>query len=590
MSLEIEDAFKAKAQSASSFLAMNGQGCYIPAYQRYYSWDSENVSRLLEDSLHGLNLLLRREKTISFLGAIIAIHATTYRSVQPIFRSAVPYRVTTIIDGQQRLCTLVMANIVLHDLARRLMPTFKSQSEGCAKWIYEQCEQLLSELFDTFILDLRSGDSVYRYYPRIIRAYEDVWSKRGSQAVYESQISHIIWSYHLHHGNGDDSEFHLAPQGGPEHPNLAANAFRFLQKHISELTREGGKENEFVDLNLAMSSNSFILGIWGYGHEPPESLQHFLTSESDDFRCASFRQLLRIVILARYLNHRTAFTVVTTDNEDDAFDMFESLNTTGEPLTAFETFKPKIIESEGLDNYRTSKSFRLITGIERYLSQFTDARKKEEGTAALLVPFALAETGEKLPKKLRDQRRYLREQYECESMSSLEAKHCFLSRLVHFADFLSDHWRPYVDDGHCFFGGSTVSSEVLLGFRVLQELNHSVVLAPLVRFFAAATEGLGDAKNQHVDDFTECVKAVVSFSLLWRGAKGGTANIDSFYRALMRGGMGPRPPLSLRSASGQFRPPAVVEDVRLYFRNVLTKNKLAKKVEWVHAAAAVPIY
>jgi len=67
MAVDIESIFKATAQSSRSFLMTNGQGCYIPAYQRPYSWSVENVDRLFEDALHGLNLLKKR-KYHKFLG------------------------------------------------------------------------------------------------------------------------------------------------------------------------------------------------------------------------------------------------------------------------------------------------------------------------------------------------------------------------------------------------------------------------------------------------------------------------------------------------------------------------------------------
>ena len=107
-----------------------------------------------------------------------------------------------------------------------------------------------------------------------------------------------------------------------------------------------------------------------------------------------------------------AFTIVTTKSEDDAFDMFEALNTTGEPLTAFETLKPRIIEAETLARYEHSASHQHIKAVEEYLDKFKKAEEKQTATSELLVPFALAETGHKLQKRLSEQRRYLRDEYD----------------------------------------------------------------------------------------------------------------------------------------------------------------------------------
>ena len=65
MAAEIDKIFTATAKSTWSFLIENGQGCYIPAYQRPYSWDSENITRLFEDVIHGIQQISNRPATIS---------------------------------------------------------------------------------------------------------------------------------------------------------------------------------------------------------------------------------------------------------------------------------------------------------------------------------------------------------------------------------------------------------------------------------------------------------------------------------------------------------------------------------------------
>ena len=90
---------------------------------------------------------------------------------------------------------------------------------------------------------------------------------------------------------------------------------------------------------------------------------------SNDQYYEHFCHLLRFLIFTRYLNRRMAVTVVIADNENDAFDMFEALNTTGKPLTAFETFKPKVIEREELSKYKETESYKWMTKIEEYLNK-----------------------------------------------------------------------------------------------------------------------------------------------------------------------------------------------------------------------------
>ena len=59
-------------------------------------------------------------------------------------------------------------------------------------------------------------------------------------------------------------------------------------------------------------------------------------------------------MLAAYVLNRIALTVVQGKDEDYAFTIFESLNTTGEPLTAFETFLPRVVMAEKIQDYQDS--------------------------------------------------------------------------------------------------------------------------------------------------------------------------------------------------------------------------------------------
>ena len=81
MPAQIEKIFSTNAQSAWEFLIETGKGCYIPPYQRPYSWDKNNILRLFEDVLNGIYQITTHPDTISFIGTIIAIHDAEYQTV-----------------------------------------------------------------------------------------------------------------------------------------------------------------------------------------------------------------------------------------------------------------------------------------------------------------------------------------------------------------------------------------------------------------------------------------------------------------------------------------------------------------------------
>lgn len=233
------------------------------------------------------------------------------------------------------------------------------------------------------------------------------------------------------------------------------------------------------------------------------------------------------------MNDRMVFTVVTTESEDDAFDMFEALNTTGEPLTAFETFKPKVIEAEGMQNYETSPSFKFVAEIELYLENFKKAEARQNATSEMLVPFSLSETGEKLQKKLTDQRRYLREQFESNALTNIEDKRGFVQRLAHLSKFMRTVWKAPAGEQIIFRAHQKLDPHTLVGLNVLRETNHHIVVAPLTRFYGELETADDEDVESKFCDFTSAVRASVAFSVIWRSAFGGSANIDSRYRDVL---------------------------------------------------------
>lgn len=591
MAVDIDRVFQATGQSSWQFLTTSGQGCYIPAYQRPFSWGSDNVDRLFEDAIHGLNLLRKRENTISFLGTVIAIHDTKHVTVQPIFKSEMPPKVMTIIDGQQRISTFIMINIAIHDLISKLLPKTSKRSEEHFQWLADQIETLTAALRQTFLIDMTTGDKDYNFYPRLIRSYEDVWSKRKVQAKYNSPVCKLIWEYHLYLTTAEKKPFKFDPlgQGGgrDKHYGAASDIFKHIRKRIKDITGKKWEENDFPELLDIAQTKSFSEAIWGY--DIPNEVVDFVRDEIETPDYDSFAQLFRLLVFSKYLNDRMAFTVVTAENEDDAFDMFEALNTTGEPLTAFETFKPKVIESEGMANYETSSSFTYVKEIENYLENFKKAEEKQRATSEMLVPFALSETGEKVQKRLVDQRRYLREQFESEELTELEEKREFVRRLSDTSVFMKTVWKRPPNERISFTQGKVIDPATETGLNVVRDLNHHIVVAPLSRFFSELRRAKDEEVAEKEKMLVEAAQATVAFSILWRAAFGGAANIDSKYRSILSskidGKYGP-----LASRPKEYVGSVSILNYKKTLEYFLKDMKIGDKDSWVKAVARSPIY
>ncbi|WP_170368869.1 DUF262 domain-containing protein [Ruegeria arenilitoris] len=592
MSVDIESIFKATAQSSWAFLITTGQGCYIPAYQRHFAWSSENVDRLFEDAIHGLHLLQKRDNTISFLGTIIAIHDTKHATVQPIYKTEMPSKVMTIIDGQQRISTFLMINAAISNVTCRLRASFPKKREPAFDWLEEQLQIQEARLKKSLFLDMETGDPDHQHYPRLARAYEDVWSKRESQAKYSSPISRLLWEYFLHLKREPTKIFRYAPKDDNgellPHYRVVSDIFKHIQKRVNDICIKKHEENDFPELLGVIQNTELCEAIWGF--EVPQEVIEFARDGIEEKNYDIFCNALRLILLTKYMSDRMAFTVVTAESEDDAFDMFEALNTTGEPLTAFETFKPKVIEAEGMAKYEKSPSFEYVTQIESYLETFKKAEERQRATSVMLVPFALSETGEKLQKKLADQRRWLRDQFESDVLDKIEDKRGFVRRLSSLSKFLQVVWRRKVDEPLVLRGSNQLLPDTIVGLDVLREIDHSIVAAPLGRFFDVLQTAEDDDVKSRFEDFEAALRSSIAFSVMWRAAIGGTSTtIDTKYRQVLSekidGKYGPlavRPKKHTGSVS--------ISNYKKSLIHFLEKDTIWSKADWVDAVIKQPIY
>ena len=285
-------------------------------------------------------------------------------------------------------------------------------------------------------------------------------------------------------------------------------------------------------------------------------------------------------------------TIVTAKNEDYAFDMFEALNTTGEPLTAFETFKPRVIHCEGLQNYELSKSFEYMNAVEGYLEGFSKTDEKQDATSRLIVAFASAERGEKLSKRLSDQRRFFKDKFD--KLNDGEPKQEFVRHLSHSAIFVQHAWPDEkLANPKLFSADEANTDEVILCLDLLRSFKHTITLGPLIRFYSEIRKADNVSRPMAIKSFIKAAKAIAAFSVLWRASRRGTQNIDTIYRRLMEVGhigVG-MPPLARIINGSEISPAPDAELLRSALASLLAiEGKVETKDDWVKAAARVPAY
>jgi len=190
---DIEHVFTAESKSVFEFLSQDSTGFYIPPYQRPYAWDNDNVARLLEDATSGLERLSEDINSIRFIGTIIAVEGNSVATVTGPMVHDLPRTVITVIDGQQRLCTLSIFNILLHATLTGLLQEVASVKGKAFEWLRVDTQDFLDDISRTFRFFPKKVP-----YPRVIRAYTDQWSRAPTHAIYDSPIARFTRAYIAH--------------------------------------------------------------------------------------------------------------------------------------------------------------------------------------------------------------------------------------------------------------------------------------------------------------------------------------------------------------------------------------------------------
>lgn len=591
--MEIKDIFDSYGRSTWHVLCESGVGYYIPSYQREYTWGKENIQRLFEDTIHGIRLLVDSDDSITFIGTIITIHDSKCQTIDPIVKSQMPKTVYLIIDGQQRMVTLLLLNTILHQQIRLEANRFKTETGPEFSWLCNTALEVCSQLETTYQLDMVYGEGHLKWYPRMIRSLEDSWSREAKTVKYNSPIARYLHGYSSFvRDNPTKAYRYETPEGAPVHVaghKIIKDNSTFIARTIMKICKRRDSETELPEISKIINSKAIQETL--FKNELSDEVKSVLYDISGAKKIEDYKSLFNVILMAKYILERMAVTVVTAKNEDYAFDMFEALNTTGEPLTAFETFKPKVIQSEGLNNFEASKSRAYLNSLEDYLKIYTKAQEKHKATSNLLIPFALAESGSKLSKRLSEQRRYLKEHFD--AFKTLEEKRAFTCHLASLAVFMKNSWPDRSDDPPSILGEDSAHvSQALMCLDVLRASNHYITISPIARFYALYRNSSDNDKPASLIELKKAIMAITAFSILWRASRRGTDQIDSYYRKLMESGfdeIGIPPFARLPKDKPLVKPTSVKLKVAL--RHVLSVyGKISSKEDWVAKVWSLPIY
>lgn len=526
----VENLFKASAANLSGTMSSHAgkAGFKVPNYQRTYDWSEENVKRLLEDCLNGFHYLSlqQSEESYTFLGTIILVSEP---SQEPTFDGTS----LIVVDGQQRLTTLSLLCCALTEHLIRHSKDTGGLSGNVKNWIDEEVKFHLDTLFECVIGTLTERGRSYPY-PRLVRDV-DYRARLPRDTEYRSVIARFLKDFSDYYQNNHEVFKARRSLGDANESRLFKN-YEYIKDQVELALYHGDTSSCELDHEPVQHGHYQRRGMRGLF----EKLA-LIQGEDEQNRAVSdvasrpeIAGLIRLLLFSSYLTKCVVLTRVETESEKYAFDIFDALNTTGEPLTALETLRPKIISFEDdIDGFNGSDSQSHMENIRRHLDDvYTETDKRQRATKELLVSFALYLDGSKLSLNLNSQRGYLRTKYESiphNRSEGVNLKRRFVSSISDVAEFRNCYWGPEAVGRLNSIHQNPVEADTLkLCLSFIWGMNTSMSIPILARYWTKYRED-GDEGS-----FVSAVRALTAFIVLRRSVTGNTGGIDSELRRLMQ--------------------------------------------------------
>lgn len=509
--------FEADAISLNKLYLVNNNsgGFRIPIYQRQYDWDEENIARYFDDILAGLYYKIGDPLSLTFMGTIIILPEETNEKDW----GGKSY---SVIDGQQRLTTCSLIASILHQEINTAIQNQTIQDEELNSWIERESREHLNRLsqliYGKVVL---FGDKTFPF-PRVVR-HNDHRAENKNDAEFPSSIGNYLFNHGLHIHESEKfpyKDFNVSSFLKGDGSEILKRNLAFIQSYINSIKSDNEHEL-FKLLKLTDFEKKNLKSVFlKLENEDPGLPQKF---KDGDLNLLSF---LRLTSFSAYFLNNVIITQVEAKEEKYAFDIFDSLNTTGEPLTAIQTFKPIVIKSIGEEKYVGSEANEYFSAIENYIDQFDSTYKKQSKSKDIIIPFGLYIVGEKLSRNLYQQRRFLKKRYE--SIKSEVNRLAFIKSFANVVEYIDLFWSK--EKAIPQLNGYPDRDIVQVCLKLLFEMDKTLTIPILARFYYSSIE------SNDKQLFTDAVKALTAFTVIRRSMTGNTAGIESIYRGLMNQG------------------------------------------------------
>lgn len=530
-------SFTHSADSLQSFFSQAGRGFYVPYYQRNYSWDEENAEKLVSDIFSGIKRTLTKPNNSIFLGTVI-LHDE--KDVKVGVHTDTPNlltKISNVVDGQQRITSLAMLACVFSHCIANVVAELGNIIDDEFQRLANELDNEQPEIREFFSVEIRKNGAVPRLKPLIIRAGDvtsnpvsDQWTLAGVRTnLYRSNtagfIADFIAENNLNNNVRKDERI--------------SNILDVFKEHIDREINSA----DFALANALLGANGVTDGsLYNFIAYPPDLSN--IQALPDNQQQLLYGGML-LLAACKFLKNSCHLVVIECLDLSLAFDMFQSLNATGTPLTAFEVFKPMIVQLWG-QNYSTTIK-PVVDRIERVFEEESTASGKEELTDKVIVSSALVYNGEIISKRFSDERDWLFNKLpKTVDPSAQDFVTCIADQAEYCLHFIRPRRSPRNSTNFGMgrhlqqLGLSTQQADMAaLCIFYLRDAGHQFAHSVLSVFYAKLLRAQGnlEAVTLAAEEFKSVCQATAAFFTLWMGALLGRFP-DAEYRRIFqsRGG------------------------------------------------------
>ena len=440
----------------------------IPSYQRPYAWDEDNIEDLFNTIKESFEIQGNQSAAFDANNRHPAFFGSVIFSTQD-------HNKYLVIDGQQRVTTFLF---VLRIIQERLE---------------KDKDQILKKLA---VLDKVLDEAQEK---NDIKKSKDIF---GNRMKIETKYK--------------------------DHDKLIKEITSLLLK--TNISRETTENNE----NKTIESE-YINYINGKSFKESKDFQknknkifNLISTIIDDMPLNTSDEYEKYSYVIDYILNTVKFCLLNIqggNSEEYAIDVFNTLNSTGEPLTGFEVFKSKIMQlNSSLDKQQIERDlFHIENSIKKQKPNRKDIIAQ---TGKLLLYLAVHrddyEKNKLSDKKFKDQNSYIKKTLTQNNVVKI------LEEIKGLSDFVVKNWLIKKKSDRAYYRQLSHKDSVfsLKGFDFLRDINHDRVLPVIYKW----SEEFLDKKEFNLKSYQKIIELCTAFSCLWRMAShGGASGIDNEY-------------------------------------------------------------